>query len=179
MARPRGFHRGNAPRRKTAWGLGPGDSTTTILTGNGSTLLGDTVFPTQLESTLVRIRGNVGITTVAATAVGDGYTGSVAIGMATASALAIGITAVPTPVIDLSWDGWIWHSFFDLRSFAGQSGAGSAAIFGASRQIEIDSKAMRKWPDQEFGLYAVIEVVEQGTAQIEISFDSRLLVKLA
>ena len=42
---------------------------------------------------------------------------------------------------------------------------------------EVDSKAMRKFPS-EFSLYAAIEVVEIGVAELDVFFDSRVLVFL-
>ena len=169
----------SSSRRKTAWSVGPGDTSPVTLTGSGSTILGAGVVPTVLSSTIVRIRGLLGLTLVANGAVGDGYVGAVGIGLVTSSAFAIGITALPTPITDVAWNGWMWHQFIDLRAFAGQSGSGSAAIFGFHKDYEVDSKAMRKFPDAEFTMVAIIEVVESGTSQLEVSFDSRILGKLA
>ncbi len=61
-------------------------------------------------------------------------------------ALAIGITAVPTPVTDLGSDLWFVHQMtFNDFTFA------SAASYqsSAGRIYEIDSKAMRKVNDDQ------------------------------
>ena len=174
MARTRrGSHPGNAVRRKTSWEQGPGGQTNTTLTGNGATILGFGVFPTIPGLTIGRIRGLWGITFNAATAIGDGYTGAFGLGIVTVSVFTIGVTAVPAPIADAEWDGWMYHEFFDIR--AGLDVALNSAIL---QQHTVDTKAMRKIPDEEYLLYGIIEVTEQGTAQIEVSFDSRFLVFL-
>ena len=90
MARPRGSSRGRTNPRKTSWGLGPGDQGPVVITGSGNTILGNGAAPSVLGATMVRIRGQLGLTMLAATAIGDGYTGAVGVGVVTASAFAIG-----------------------------------------------------------------------------------------
>ena len=172
MARSR---RGSHPvsaRRLTAWDEGPGDSATDTLTGSGNSVLGSGAQPVVEGLTLVRVRGHFGLTLNAATAVGDGYTGALGICLVTNSAFAAGITSLPTPLTELSWDGWLYHTFFDIRA-----GLDVALQSNITRQIEVDSKAMRKVP-VDMTIAAILEVVEQGTAQIEVTFNSRILVKL-
>ena len=181
MAHSRGSHRafgrsGSDLRRKTSWEVGPGSSTPVVLTGSGSTILGSGIAPTIPGLTLVRTRGLLGLTLNTAAAAGDGYTGALGIGVVTASAFAIGVTAVPTPLTDAGWDGWLYHEFFDVR--AGDRTAGDSNWEAAIARYTVDSKAMRKIEDEEKTVFAVLEVVEQGTAQVEVSFDSRVLVKL-
>ena len=172
MARSRrGSHPVNV-RRLTAWEDGPGDSATDTLTGSGNSVLGSGLQPVVEGLTLVRVRGHFGLTLNAATAIGDGYTGAVGICLVTNSAFAIGITALPTPLTELSWDGWLYHQFFDIRA-----GLDVALASNITRQIEVDSKAMRKVP-VDMTIATILEVVEQGTAQIEVTFNSRVLFKL-
>ena len=114
-----------------------------------------------------------GISFNAATAVGDGYTGACAIGLVTTAAFTAGVTAIPTPLTELGWDGWLWYQFFDIRA-----GLDVALNSNISQQFEVDSKAMRKLTE-DMTCVAVIEIVEQGTAQIEVLFNSRQLIKLA
>jgi len=177
VARRSGFHRASgSSRRKTAWGVGPGDSSPVVLTGSGATILGLGTTPTtQLGLTVVRLRGLLGFTMISGTAIGDGFTGAVGVGVFTASAFAIGVTAMPQPVTEMDWGGWMWHQFIDMR-------VNAANVFDGVMQglrVDVDSKAMRKLTSDEFVLGAIIEVTEVGTAQIEVSFDSRVLLKIA
>ena len=169
--RSRGFSQGSA-RRLVAWDEGPGDSATDTITGSASSVLGAGIVPLVEGLTIVRLRGHLGITLNAATAVGDGYTGAIGIGKVTDAAFAIGITALPTPLTELGWNGWMFHTFFDIRA-----GLDAALQSNITRQIEVDTKAMRKL-EADMTLACIIEVVEQGTAQIEVSFNSRVLAKL-
>ena len=160
MARTRsGSNRGNGVRRKTTWEVGLGGQFTITLTGSGATILGSGVFPTIPGLTLARIRGHLGLTLNAAGSVGDGFTGAFGIGVVTASAFAIGVTAVPHPIADAEWDGWLYHEFWDIRA-----GLDAALASNITRQIPVDSKAMRKVPDSEFLIMAILEVTEQGVA---------------
>ena len=62
----------------------------------------------------------------------------------------------------------------EVRFGAAQDGPDIAS----SLRLEVDSKAMRKFP-VEMALYAVVEIVEVGTATINFHFDSRVLFKLS
>ena len=124
--------------------------------------------------TIVRIRGYFRVILTAATAAGDGFLGAVGIGVVTAPAFAVGLTAVPLPVAEMDWDGWMFHQFFDLRSNIAGVGDGQP---GVSIGFDIDSKAMRKLGDEQV-LMGAIEVVESGTAVMEVSADTRILLKL-
>jgi len=93
--------------------------------------------------------------------------------MANAEALSAGIGSVPTPLTNISDENWLWHSFFDCR--VGMTDAADGAGF---MRIVIDSKAMRKW-DTGHGLYAAFEVVEVGTAQMDLFLNTRELGLLA
>jgi len=107
------------------------------------------------------------------TADGDGYFGAFAIGIVTDPAIAIGITAVPTPITEQSWDGWLYHTFISVHTMDVTFGNMGAA----HHRIEVDSKAMRKFP-VEMTMFAVLEVVEIGTATLNAFWDSRVLFKL-
>ena len=98
-----------------------------------------------------------------------------AIGLAvvSAQAVAIGITAMPTPVTDLASDLWFGLGF-GMTSVGSHTGAGSAANFG--RQWEIDSKAMRKVEDGD----QVVMNAETTSFSDGVTFfvGGRMLVKL-
>ena len=92
------------------------------------------------------------------------------------AAFAIGQTAVPTPITEADWPGWLYHQFGDCRVVTATIADGVNAS-GANFRMEIDSKAMRKQGADET-LMAVLEVSEQGTATMEMHGDLRILDKL-
>ena len=184
MARSlRGSNRVNvAPRRRTGWSLGPGDVGAGSFTSSSSQVLGLGAAAQGDGLTVARIRGEFMAYLHAAAAINDGYVGAVGIGLTTQSAFAIGITAVPTPITDLDWDGWLWHSFFALKS----GGVIAAAVAGDQLQVNdtaaavrlpVDTKAMRKITSEGL-IYAAAEVTESGTASMRIHFNSRMLSML-
>ena len=170
-------------RRKTAWEVGPGGIALTALTSTGSTILGAGVQATLDGTTTVRIRGELLMFLTSATAASDGFVGAFGMGKGSASAFAVGVGSMETPIDDEAWDGWLYHRYFALKSAGtiadavankqNQSDATTAAL-----RIEVDSKAMRK-VDIEDVLYAVIQVTETGTATAVVQFNSRQLIKLA
>jgi len=175
VARSSGFSRGHRSSGVARdWNAGPGSSDVVSLSASGSAFLGSGIQPTASEVTCLRTRGLfdaflTGITT----ADGDGFTGAVGIGKCTLAAFTAGITAVPTPVTEVGWDGWLWHSFFSIHAGDVSSAAGRSE---EHQRILVDSKGMRKFDGAEI-LYAVVEVVEQGTAVMDVYFDSRMLLQ--
>ena len=172
MARSRGSFRGrSAARRKTGWEEGPG--TQTLLTINSSTtnILGLGQTSQQDGITVVRIRGVVELALTLATAVGDGFAGAIGIGKVSGPAFAIGATAVPMPIDEIEWEGWMWHQFFSIHATK------STPTEKAPTVIEIDSKAMRKFDSQET-MFCAIQAVETGTAELLARLGTRMLLKL-
>ena len=178
MARRRSFPRGTSQRRRTGWTEFVGDFTGAPLTvtvtsvaivGPGFEVLVDGI-------TLVRTRGLIQLALTANTAAGDGFQGAFGICKVSADAFAVGVTAVPSPLDDMDWDGWLWYSFFTLIQgsvFSAQVSAG----FG-NKEMVIDAKAMRKVGLNETFIL-VGEFVETGTASMLVSADSRALFKLS
>ena len=97
-------------------------------------------------------------------------------GIVTADAFAIGITAVPVPLSDKEWEGWLYHRIFDLHTVTATIADGVNA-YAIAQRFEVDSKAMRKVGVNEV-LFAVFEVVESNASQIDVFFDTRMLLKL-
>ena len=114
---------------------------------------------------------------ISASAAGDGFHCALGVGIINEDAFAIGVTTILDPLADADWDGWLYHTFFDVfvnDATAGDLGAGAISrVFRA----EIDSKAMRKLKEKDV-IFAAVESNEQGTAVMEINFDSRMLVLL-
>ena len=178
MARRRGSYPGR-PRSSGIsrdWDSGPGSTALTQLTGSGSAILGLGIAATVGEITFMRTRGICDLMVQGVpTANGDGYFGAVGIGKTTVIAFTdVGITAIPTPITQVDWDGWLWHSFFSVHTpdVSGEGGNSTAQ----HQRIEIDSKAMRKVDGSEL-IYAAIEVVEIGTAILDVFLATRVLLQ--
>jgi len=169
---------GSRQKRKVSWNVGPGGTTLTQVVASGSVIVGAIVNTIVDGITCVRLRGQLTFYLSAATAADDGFSGAFGIAKVRAAAAAVGITAVPTPITDVA-DEWLYHRFFHIHAPAAFAATGYASdSVAASMQIDVDSKAMRKMTQGD-SLVAVVEVVERGTAQLAIWFDSRTLVKLS
>ena len=172
----RGFSQGRT-RRLTAWGLGPGGSGAASIASSTSTILGSGVVPLVEGLTAVRLRGSLQAYLKTSDAANGGFHCALGIALATDEAFAVGITALPEPVTDPGFDGWLFHRFFDLHSFGATIAESMNAAGLASIQFEVDSKAMRKIP-VGMTMYAVLQSVELSTATMSVFFDSRVLAKL-
>ena len=178
---PRGrYSRGSYParqRRLTAWELGPGftDGSSQGFTASTSTIIGSGVTPVDPNLTVVRLRGYVELIMQAATAAVDGFSYGIGIGIVTADAFSVGVTAVPNPIDDADWPGWIWHK---LGALSAPVAGGFGATPSDNQIIEIDSKAMRKFRLNET-LFTTVQVFETGTAIMAVRSMTRVLLKLA
>ena len=145
------------------------------MTGSTTQFVGNAVAPLIPGMTIVRTRGMFNAVLAVAASAGDGYQGAFGIGMATTAAILSGIAAVPTPITEAESDGWLYWA--PVSCHAGDATAGSRNWDQASQRLEVDSKAMRKFGDQ-LSIYAAIELVEIGVAELDVFFDSRVLVML-
>jgi len=176
MAHSRGSRQGRATsRRLTTWALGPGGSTLTAFTASGEAILGSGVSTALSDTTLIRLRGNIEVIQTLGGA-GEGFHMGFGVCVVSLDAFDIGITAVPKPLDDMAWDGWLYHRILDIHSISATIGDGVNSTALVVRE-EVDSKAMRKLRDHE-RLLTVCQVVEVGTASINVFFDSRALFKL-
>ena len=176
MAPRRGFSRGTVVRgvrRITDWGFGPGGSAVTTISGTATLILGSGIAPVSEGFTVVRTRGSFQAFLRLVDAVNGGFHCGVGIGVTSDKAFGVGATAVPGPLSEMEWDGWMYHRIFDLH-------APTATFDGAENQgqvqIEIDSKAMRKM-DAAQVMFMALETVESGTATASIFAETRVLVK--
>ena len=174
------FPRARSPRRQSSWAIGPFGST-------AHTTSASKVFPTGAQAlldglTIVRIRGElVGALSGAAAAL-DGFSRvGVGICITNENAAGLGITAIPTPLTDIAWEGWIWHSIFSLFSpgiIAGGA-ADDAPTASAMIRMVIDSKAMRKIKNTDVVTGVVETADEVGSANMTLKMNTRMLTKLA
>ena len=171
MARSsRGFSRGHSQRRKTAWGPGPGGIAVDNFAASATRLIGSFIQPVVEGMTVTRIRGQLNALLTSAATVGDGYQGAFGIGIATLAAVTAGFASVPTPVTEAESENWLYWTPFSLH-------ASRVASLNEQFVLEVDSKAMRKFPG-EMAIYAALEVTEIGAAVMDVFFDSRVLVFL-
>ena len=111
--------------------------------------------------TIVRMRGLLSLVLSTANAGYAGYNGAFGIGIVDQKAVTVGLTAVKLPLTDLDWEGWLFHQFVSIHA----SEAFNTGGYGVSQQMEIDSRAMRKF-DEDQELYAVLEVTETTEASL-------------
>ncbi len=136
-------------------------------------------MPVTPGQTVVRIRGYFRAMLTLATVTNDGFHGAFGIGIATLAATTAGGGSVPTPITEQGSDNWLYHRYFSVQAgFPFATGADPAGNFHGFVDFEVDSKAMRKSP-LETAIYASLEVTRVGTANMEVHFDSRVLVKLS
>ena len=176
----RGLTRGRtivSNRRSTGWEEGPGGTTNTQLVAVGSAFTGTVLQAVVDGLTLVRLRGQLQLFLSAASTATSGFAGAFGIGVATNAALAVGINAVPTPITEQQWNGWLFWTPIQFHSVTATIGDGVNAA-SVSQFITVDSKAMRKVPVEQ-SIYAALELsTEIGAATLNAFFDSRVLFKL-
>ena len=176
MARQRGLIRSRGSKRLVSWGVGPGSTGATTVTATGQTQLGSgLVLTVEDEVTIVRLRGYVELVMEALGAIGNGFAGAIGVGIVTAQAQTAGIGSLPHPLTNSAWGGWLYHRHF---AFHGTTATIADGVNVGRIGWEVDSKAMRKFGSNDV-LFAVLDVVEAGTAQMSVFFDTRLLVKLS
>ena len=167
---------GSGQRRKMTWGVGP-RQVPLDLTAAGATLWSLGSQSLLNDTTVTRIRGELSMVLSVVTTIGDGFD-RVAVGICnvTENAFNAGVTAVPAPIGDVGWDGWIWHRWF--ASFRGASVTELGVSPMEAVRVEIDSKAMRKVHQTDF-LIGVVELgAETGAATLQFSAETRVLDKL-
>ena len=174
MAR-RPFRRGvvRAQRRLTTW-IQSADQTffnnaTGAKTINQSFAMDGSVLAP--DATFVRVRGVLTIAPQTAAADLD-FAGALGFGIVSDQAFGIGITAVPGPVTDASWDGWfVWMPFSYRLEVVGAPTDTLILL----KDFIIDSKAMRKIHGNE----TLVVMTESVSGAFTASVQFRMLAKLA
>ncbi len=166
---------GGSQRRKTGWSAGPAnaqDSETsagTVIWSTGQAAQGDGL-------TIVRLHGELTMFIEAATTAQDGFR-SIAHGICIVSqnAAGVGVTAVPAPIDDLAWDGWLWHSLTEqVRGFLTTEEGSPLSVV----RLKIDSKAMRKVRSLDTIVGVSQFGTEVGAATLTWSARTRMLFKI-
>ena len=172
MARRFVVSRNTKTRRATQW-LGI-DAGVTTFTAIGGTVLASLNAAALALRPFTVIRSHVELNIASdQQAATENQIGAYGICVVTDQALAIGNTAVPTPVTDSSSDAWFVHQWF-MNAFRFSTAAGLDPVGGA--RFTIDSKAMRK-VEEGFDLALVAEFSAAGEG-FNLLDAGRILVKL-
>jgi len=171
MARKSGFvRRNNVMRRETIW-LGIDDTTNTLSTASTAALiLSFNAAALALRPfTIVRTRLNF-FAESDQDAAAERYLVTLGAAVVSDEAVAIGVTAIPTPQTEAGSDLW-----FLYETIIGRFG-GATATGETGRSLQVDSKAMRKVEDGQ----DVVFVIETGSisAGAIASQSGRMLLKL-
>ena len=170
MARRRGGvpFRGSQ-KRLTEWSSLADQSYVDVGSG-ASVLLSSVSF--EDPGTIVRSRGIFSIRAQSPITGDLDIGGAFGVGLVSAEALAIGITALPKPHADADWGGWmVWRPFQYFIEFGDGTGVN---MFSNDWMLEIDSKAMRKVEPNS----AMVFVVESQVGVFSVAEKVRLLLKL-
>ena len=163
-------------RRQTAWTIGP-------LSGAlGAPLeistVANTLWAFGIEAaieglTLIRTRGFIELKIKVATAANDGFTGAIGLAIADVRAFDAGAGSLPRPFTDSDDEIWFWHQFFSMHPETTDE-----SVAAAFMRIEIDSKAMRKFPEG-MAMYGIIETASEiGAPTMQLFGMTRTLFKL-
>jgi len=165
--------RGGSMRRETEWG--ELSTVEASLTGAPTAVLASSLSAAALALrpfTIVRVRGIMHIRSdqIAAS---ETYGGDLGMAVVSDQAVAIGVTAVPTPLTDKASDLFFVYEQLFSRFQVG-SGAGTGVPQDSGVWKPFDSKAMRKVNgDQD-----VIVSLENEIAGTVLTFSGRFLIKL-
>ena len=159
-------------RRQTSWTTGAEG----ILSPASTAVSGfpTTALPLVSGLTIVRTRGVLSLVLLTSSVAQGGFQGAAGLCVVSAKAAGIGATAVPGPLTEDDWEGWMWHQHFVLKGpSATITDMGSARVLN----FTIDSKAMRKI-ESDTALVGMLETVEVGTATMHAELRTRVLLKL-
>ena len=171
MAR-RPFAHSRAPRRATSWLDLP--AAVTILTSGGGTIVLSLTAAELAKRPFTIVRTHIELLFSSDQLTADeGQIGAVGMCVVSDQAEAIGVTAVPTPVTDLSSDLWFVHRSM-INEFAFITAAGFDGNGGS--HYTVDSKAMRKVNDDQ-DVLMVVEIDGSLSNGASIRSMGRVLIK--
>ncbi len=163
--------RSGVMRRETSWfGLSAGNTTFTAVGGTilfslNAAALADRPFTIVRTHIELLIRSDQ-------TANSEDQVGAYGVAVVSDQALAIGVTAVPTPNADVNSDLWFLHQWL-MNSIQVSS---ATSVFQAQNNYTVDSRAMRKVEEGQ-DVVGVAEFSAQGAGFVLIDA-GRMLVKL-
>ena len=136
------------------------------------------VVPVELGLTIVRTRGELLLVLLSSSAAQTGMQWAAGLAVVSQKAATLGVTAIPGPLTEMDWDGWLWHSQGSLKTSGGMAANTIDGGPNSMVRVPIDSKAMRKFGD-ETGFVGMLETVEVGTSTLHAELRTRFLVKLS
>ena len=159
--------------RETMW-VSDNPSVTTLASASSATIIGFSAAPLLAVRPFTVIR-TVGWFSIRSdqTATSESYDGAIGYCVVSEQALAIGITAVPTPFTDLESDLWFVHQM-KMDRFLFISGVGVVPLM--TRGFRYESKGARKVNDDED--YIVVGETSAVSTGAVIHHASRSLIKL-
>jgi len=181
LARLRGIRSGRiagSNRRLTDWNEGPFTTAVQSISAAGTQIALTNSQATVEGLTIVRIRGEFVAWLETVTTIGDGFANA-AFGMCIVNenAAGIGVTAIPSPLDDVTWDGWLVHRFFGpVIGFSTTESENTGVV--SQVRMEVDSKAMRKFKATDVLVFVIGVAQEVGTATLTWGTRHRLLLKL-
>ncbi len=177
-----------APRRVTDWQHAGGTTLTLISVPAGTTRQISSVAIAEggaAAGTIVRIRGMVHVELAAESAAPTLQQYTIGCGLFDDRAVAVSNAAgVPKPALDADDEKWMWWNtgfvgngppLADTNTDPESTGTGRRIAV----QIPVDSKAMRKWDEnQTFVWYCENEDVDGTSTEIDVTLFGRMLIKL-
>ena len=183
MARRR-FGRPLVKRRGTQWIAGTADFNALggITSGSQTLINTSSVSEGSIPNpgTIIRMRGCIHIEIALEAVASCLQEVGLGIGLMDDKAVAAGAVALPLPINDEDWEGWMWWHCTYLGFADTSSGAvgdrGDHRI--GARDIIIDSKAMRKWDENQTLVFMGQNRAIDGTAStVEVAAHTRILIK--
>ena len=173
----RSFTRGRGrlgASRKTLW-AGFGGSNTNLAAGAATIINSANAALLLLRPfTIVRTRLVWNVRSDQA-AVTENYAAAIGLAVVSDQAVAVGVTAVPTPVTDVGSDLFLmWSAAISQFNFLSSVGFHPAS----GVMSEIDSKAMRKVDDDQDIVLVVEDEPTIGTDGVNVAVFGRLFIKL-
>ena len=167
MAVRRTFTR--SAKRHTDWSASAVQTALTVIPAS-SVVLSQVFTPVGAGETLVRTRGLFawGSDQLSAS---ENQLGAIGIGVVSAQAASVGVTAVPHPDTDSAWGGWLFHSYYASSFFFSTA---ASYIANALFSMPVDSKAMRKVGEEE---RLVVVIANSSTTGVQVYDSFRLLSK--
>jgi len=169
------FGRSRSIARTVTWSAGP-NGLLTAVGDSSNNLFNATAVSASDNQTIVRTRGRLLLYLTAAAGIDQGEIWAFGICVVTENAVGVGITAVPDPIADMAWDGWLVYEqgvllARDATPLTDAPGPNSV------QYIEIDSKAMRKLheSDSVVGVLANTEI--GGSSTMSADLQTRILTK--
>jgi hypothetical protein len=140
------------------------------------TQLADPEFPERMPETVRRLRGAIlasvdyDVALVQVVQIGMG------VGTAPPEAVAVA-GALPCPLSDAYWDGWLWHSFYPFSNYPGR------VTLTEPNEVEIDSRGQRRLDDNVlfFSVETLVVAADAGylPSSLNVNWNFRWLLSLS